>query len=343
MPTIVIDDISKYFGSVKAVQSAHLNIKDGDYVVLLGPSGCGKTTLLKMIAGIITPTKGRIEIGGADVTNVPPEERGIGFVFQNYALFPHMTALDNASYGPIARGEHPDKARRMATTMLELVHLGDRLDALPREMSGGMQQRLAMARAFATGSKLILLDEPTNALDAYLRAELRVELRRMAKRLGLTSIHVTHDQEESMALADQIVIMRNGRILQSGAPEEVYRQPNSPFVANFLGEANFMRANFENGKAKVLGQVIDAKLKGEQIAMIRPEHLKLGKKGAPIKLAGVRMLGPYFSYDADYEGMRLVVRTHDDKKGATHVTFNPKHVQFFEEPDEGLEKSLQVA
>jgi ABC-type Fe3+/spermidine/putrescine transport system ATPase subunit len=340
MPHIKVKEVSKYFGMLKAVQSVDLDIRDGEYVVLLGPSGCGKTTLLKMIAGIIMPTKGKIEIGNGDVTNTPPEERGIGFVFQNYALFPHMNALDNASYGKIARGENADKARRIATEMLEIVHLGERLGAFPRELSGGMQQRLALARALATGSKLLLLDEPTNALDAYLRAELRVELRRLAKKFRLTAIHVTHDQEEALALADKVIIMRGGKVLQIGTPDEVYNHPASPFVANFLGEANFLRANFENGKAIILGHEVVAKLSGEQIAVIRPEHFDLGKKGAKMKIINKRMLGPFYKYEIDCDGMRLVARSGRDRSEATRVSFSPKHVMFFNVPDEGLEKSL---
>ena len=342
MPRVKVKELTKYFGRLCAVKSASLDIKDGEYVVLLGPSGCGKTTLLKMIAGTVLPSSGKVEMGGRDVTSVPPEDRHIGFVFQNYALFPHMNALDNASYGKIARGENPDKAKRLAIEMLNLVHLGERLDAFPREMSGGMQQRLALARAFATGSKLVLLDEPTNALDAYLRAELRNELRRLAKELGLTVIHVTHDQEEALALADKVVIMRSGRILQVATPREAYFSPISPFVANFLGEANFLRASFEDGKAVILGHEVSAKLSGEHIAVIRPEHFDLGEKGAKMRMISKRMLGPFYKYSIDCEGMRLSVRSTKDRTGATHVSFNPKHVMFFKEPPEGLEKSLLI-
>jgi len=342
MPEIKVRGVSKYFRSVKALGGVDLDIRDREYVVLLGPSGCGKTTLLKIIAGILEPSGGRVAIGGRDMGGLPPEDRNIGFVFQNYALFPHLSALDNAAYGLLARGSNPDKARRIAKEMLSLVHLAERSGAIPRELSGGMQQRLAVARALATGSKLLLLDEPMNALDAYIRKELRLELRRMVKRLGLTAIHVTHDQEEAMALADKVVIMRNGRILQVGTPGEVYNHPASPFVANFLGEANFLRANFERGRAKLLGQEISAKLSGEYIAVIRPEDLELGSSGARIKIVGERMLGPFFRYDVDYEGMRLAVRACEDRSGATRVAFNPERVIFFKEPEEGLEKSLLI-
>lgn len=340
MPDIKVRGVSKYFGSVKALHGVDLDLLDREYTVLLGPSGCGKTTLLKIIAGIVEPASGSVSIGRAEVVGVPPEDRGIGFVFQNYALFPHMSALNNAAYGLVARGTAPDKARRVAQEMLELVHLGQRGEALPRELSGGMQQRLAMARALATGSKTMLLDEPMNALDAHIRLELRMELRRMVKKLGLTAVHVTHDQEEAMALADRIVIMRKGQVLQVGTPHEVYRRPASPFVAGFLGEANFLRAHFENGKAELLGKRVGARLNGDYVAVIRPERLQLGGKGAKVKIVEGRMFGPYYKYDVDYEGMRLGVRTRVEKAGATRLAFDPRDVLFFKEPEEGLEKSL---
>jgi len=342
MPHVKIKGVSKYYSSVKALHNVDLDIRNGEYVVLLGPSGCGKTTLLKIIAGIVEPTSGAVSISGNDVTNVPPEERGIGFVFQNYALFPHMSALENACYGLLARGEKPEIAKRIAAEMLGLVHLAERQDALPRELSGGMQQRLAMARALATGSKLILLDEPMNALDAHIRAELRVELRRMAKQLGLTAIHVTHDQEEAMALADKIVIMKKGQVLQVGTPKEVYDRPANPFVAGFLGEANFLRAKFEKGRTMLLGHEIKAKLSGEYVGVIRPEHLHLRKNGASVKIIGSKRLGPFYRFDVDYQGMVLSVRTGYDRSGLSHLTFDPKNVLFFKEPEEGLEKFLAV-
>ncbi len=342
MPEIKVRGVSKYFGSVKALGRVDLDIRDREYVVLLGPSGCGKTTLLKIIAGILEPSGGRVSIGGREMAGLPPEDRNIGFVFQNYALFPHLSALDNAAYGLLARGGNPDKARRIAKEMLGLVHLAERAGAVPRELSGGMQQRLAVARALATGSRLLLLDEPMNALDAYIRKELRLELRRMVKRLGLTAIHVTHDQEEAMALADRIVIMRDGYVLQVGTPREVYKSPTSPFVANFLGEANFLRVHFERGRAALLGGEIRESLKGDCIAAIRPEHLHLGMRGARMEIASTRLFGPYYRYEIDCDGLRLAVRSRADCKDATHVSFEKERVLLFREPEEGLEKSLQI-
>jgi ABC-type Fe3+/spermidine/putrescine transport system ATPase subunit len=342
MPDIRVRDVSKYYGSVRALAKVDLAIHDGDYTVLLGPSGCGKTTLLKIIAGILEPTSGNVRIGGKSMTGLAPEDRHIGFVFQNYALFPHLPVVDNAAYGLIARGENPDKARRIATDMLGLVHLEERTTAIPRELSGGMQQRLAMARALSTGSKLLLLDEPMNALDAYIRKELRVELRKMVKKLGLTAIHVTHDQEEAMALADKVVIMRDGRIMQVGTPQEVYNHPINPFVANFLGEANFLRVHFEKGKAKLLGVELSEGLSGDYIAAIRPENMHLGNEGAKIKVANCRLFGPYYRFEIDYNGMRLLVRSKYENNDAKCVTFDPKDVLLFKEPEEGLEKSLKI-
>lgn len=340
VPRIQVRNASKYYGSVKALHNVDLEIADGDYVVLLGPSGCGKTTLLKIIAGIVQPTSGAVSIAGHDVTSVPPEDRGIGFVFQNYALFMHMNALENASYGLLARGESMEKAHRIGNEMLSLVHLADRADAMPRELSGGMQQRLAIARAMATGSKLLLLDEPMNALDAHIRTELRGEMRRMVKSLGLTAIHVTHDQEEAMALADKIIIMRQGRILQAGTPQEVYLHPSSPFVASFLGEANFLRVDFDDGEAELLGRTVKTQLNGPYIACIRPENLRLGNNGVKVKIANCRPFGPFFKYDADFDGLALSVRTTHDQHDAAYLTFDPAEVLYFKEPAEGLEKSL---
>ena len=342
MPNIKVKGVSKYFGAVRALERVSLEIREGQYTVLLGPSGCGKTTLLKIIAGIITPSAGSIHIAGKDVTLLPPEDRGIGFLFQNYALFPHLSALDNAAYGPIARGGNPDKARRVAAGMLELVHLKGREGALPRELSGGMQQRLAMARALATGSKLLFLDEPTNALDAHIRVELRTELRRMAKKLGLTVIHVTHDQEEAMALADRIVIMKNGQILQAGNPYDVYHKPSSPFVAGFLGEANFLRVKFSGGSASLLGQKLRAALNGEYVAVIRPENLRFTAKGAQAQVASSRSYGPFYKHEVDCGGVRLQVRTTHRYEQTGRISFSPKNVLYFREPEEGLEKALGI-
>ncbi len=240
MPDVELIDVTKRYGKVLAVNNISLSVKDREYVTLLGPSGCGKTTTLRLIAGLAEPDEGKILISNREVTNTPPEDRGIGFVFQNYALFPHLDLWGNTIYGPTVKGWSGEDTEKLAKQMLEMVRLSGREDAFPDELSGGMQQRSALARALAAGTQLLLLDEPLGALDAKLREILRYELRKLVEDLKLTAIHVTHDQEEAMTISDKIVVMRKGSIEQTGTPQELYLQPKTPFIANFIGEANFL-------------------------------------------------------------------------------------------------------
>jgi ABC-type Fe3+/spermidine/putrescine transport system ATPase subunit len=223
-----------------ALDNVSLTVHDREYFSLLGPSGCGKTTLLRIIAGLIEPDSGEIYIGDKRVDNVPPEDREIGFVFQTFALFPHLTAWENVNYGPRVKNFDLKKAGAIGHEVLELVKLHERMNAYPSELSGGMMQRIAVARALAAGAKTLLLDEPLGQLDAKVRNEIRYEMRRMAKDLNLTAIHVTHDQAEAMSISDRIATMKKGRIVQVGTPQELYIQPNSIFVAHFIGESNFL-------------------------------------------------------------------------------------------------------
>lgn len=241
MPEIELRNITKRFGKkILAVNNVSLSIHDKEYFSLVGPSGCGKTTLLRMIAGLIQPDEGEIYINGKLVNNVPPEDRGIGFVFQTYALFPHMDVFDNVTYGPRVKAWDKDKAARLAREILEMVRLNQRVDAYPRELSGGMMQRVGVARALAAGGQILLLDEPLGALDAKIRFELRYDIRRLVKDLELTAVHVTHDQAEAMAVSDRIAVMKEGRVIQVGTPPELYMHPNDVFVAHFIGESNFL-------------------------------------------------------------------------------------------------------
>jgi ABC-type Fe3+/spermidine/putrescine transport system ATPase subunit len=242
MPDVKLLNVRKTFekGRIIAVDHVDLFVRDKEYLTLLGPSGCGKTTTLRMIAGLIEPDEGEIYIGDRLVSGLPPEDRDIGYVFQQYALFPHMDVWDNVTYGPNVKGWDEKKSEGIGREMLELVRLYERTDAFPRELSGGMQQRIALARALAAGAKLLLLDEPLGALDAKIRNELRYELRKLVKDLELTAIHVTHDQGEAMAISDRIAVMRKGRILQVGTPQELYLKPQHLFVAHFIGESNFL-------------------------------------------------------------------------------------------------------
>ncbi len=240
MPEVRVVNLTKKFGNIIAIDNVTLTIHDQEYFSLLGPSGCGKTTLLRLIAGLIDPDSGEIYIGDKLVNDVPPEDRDIGFVFQTFALFPHMTAWNNVTYGPKVKGFDMAEATTVGHEVLEMVKLHERLDAFPNELSGGMMQRVAVARALAAGAQLLLMDEALGQLDAKVRTEIRYEIRRMAKDLKLTGIHVTHDQSEAMAISDRIAVMRKGKILQVGTPQELYMKPESIFVAHFIGESNFL-------------------------------------------------------------------------------------------------------
>lgn len=211
MPDVRIENVTKKFGKLVAVDGVSLHVHEREYFALLGPSGCGKTTLLRLIAGLIHPDSGQIYIGDKLVNEVPPEDRDIGFVFQTFALFPHMNSWNNVTYGPRVKGFEMKKAETIGHEVLEMVKLHERLDAFPSELSGGMMQRIAVARALAAGAKTLLLDEPLGQLDAKVRTELRYEIRRMTKDLGLTAIHVTHDQSEAMAISDRIAVMKKGK------------------------------------------------------------------------------------------------------------------------------------
>jgi len=275
MPDVRIVNVTKRFGKIVAVDNVSLHIYDKEYFSLLGPSGCGKTTLLRLIAGLIQPDEGEIYIGDKLVNDVPPEDRDVGFVFQTFALFPHMNAWDNVIYGPRVKGFDMRKAETIGHEVLEMVRLHERLDAFPNELSGGMMQRIAVARALAAGAKLLLLDEPLGQLDAKVRNELRYEIRRMAKDLELTAIHVTHDQSEAMAISDRIAVMKKGKILQVGTPGELYMNPQSIFVAHFIGESNFL----EGYVSKISGKAIIVELRGGiKIQAVNNKGVKEGEK-----------------------------------------------------------------
>jgi len=239
MPNIRLQGIVKRYGDINAAEDLNLEIEDGEYLCLLGPTGAGKTTALRIISGLTRSDKGKIFFGDKLMNDVEPEDRKAVMLSQTYALFPQLTVAQNILFGPEIRDFPESMKEDTLNEMLNLVRLQNRPDAYPRELSGGMQQRTALARALASGAEVLLLDEPLRALDARLRISLRYELRDLAKSLGITTIHVTHDQEEALVMADRIAVIREGRIIQVGTPADVFDNPASPFVANFVGQSNF--------------------------------------------------------------------------------------------------------
>ncbi len=309
MARLEVENLRKRFGSVVAVDGVSFAVGGGEILVLLGPSGCGKTTVLRCIAGLERPDEGEIRLDGRSLLHLPPERREVGLVFQNYALFPHLTVEANVAYG-LRHGRHriPRKDRkRKVAELLALVGLSSYARRKPHELSEGQKQRVALARALAVEPQVLLLDEPLSALDAALRRELRRELRRILKDRGTTAVYVTHDQEEALALGDRVGIMREGRLEQVDRPQDLYLQPKTPFVAEFLGQANLWPARvlcIEQGKAWVAlaGEVVQAELldvpKGEEVLFFfRPEWVEIGA-------------GPFVAevQEAEFLGYRWEVR-----------------------------------
>ncbi|GAB2758218.1 ABC transporter ATP-binding protein [Terrabacter sp. AAH1] len=290
--------LTKSFATFTAVHPLDLTIEAGSFFALLGPSGCGKTTTLRMIAGLEDPTGGRITIGDEDITDTKAYQRNVNTVFQSYALFPHMTVVDNVMFGLKRRGDKD--AKRKAREALELVQLEQVATKRPTQLSGGMQQRVALARALVNRPDVLLLDEPLGALDLKLRRQMQIELKRIQQEVGLTFIHVTHDQEEAMTMADRIAVMNAGRMEQLGDPATLYERPSSTFVANFLGQSNLLRASVlgsESGNGVVRVRSHDTELEvvrdhlpqgvGDVWLGVRPEKLRLGESGGPNRLSGL--------------------------------------------------------
>lgn len=288
---IRVDRLSKHFGPVRGVDDVTLSVRAGEFVTLLGPSGCGKSTLLRIIGGFEEPTSGRIWLDGRDVTHVPPHRRAVNMVFQDYALFPHMSVERNVGFGLKVSGVPRKEIRSRAMEALELVGLANKAGAMPSELSGGQRQRVALARAIVRRPKVLLLDEPLSALDANLREAMQVELRHLHQKVGLTFIMVTHDQDEALAMADRIVVMREGRVVQSGSPEELYDSPATPYVADFVGTTNMFHSAVVDGAVDFHGQplrVTEAVARGGQTLFgFRPERARVLKPG---QASGINVL-----------------------------------------------------
>jgi putative spermidine/putrescine transport system ATP-binding protein len=279
-----LEDLRRRYGSVTALDGLSITLQPGELVALLGPSGCGKTTALRLLAGLEDLDGGRVLVGGKDMTRLPTNKRDIGMVFQAYSLFPHLTALENVAFGLRLRRIGNAERRRRAGEMLELVGLSAQADRYANQMSGGQQQRVALARALAIQPTVLLLDEPLSALDAKVRTQLRDEIRRVQLEVGITTLFVTHDQEEALAIADRVGVMRAGRLEQLDAPTTVYAKPATPFVAQFVGLTNRLPAVVEDGTARVLGvrlPLVDPSARpGRAVALVRPEALRLAAEDA---------------------------------------------------------------
>ncbi len=322
MSYLVLERVTKRFGSFTAVDGVSLAIEEGEFVCFLGPSGCGKTTLLRNIAGLDFPSTGRIVQAGREVTRLPPRERDFGIVFQSYALFPNLTVRRNIAYGLENRGMGRHAINARVEELLELVGLQEHADKYPAQLSGGQQQRVALARALAPSPGLLLLDEPLSALDAKVRLRLRREIRDLQRRLGVTTIMVTHDQEEALSVADRIVVMKDGRIEQIGTPIDIYQNPATPFVADFVGTMNFFRARVKRPGLCELGALslrcpTDGFHQGDEVILaIRPEDVVLGASEPQpdnrfrAEVLHSDFLGPYLRLDVgrgELGALRLIV------------------------------------
>lgn len=286
MSFVEIKNLKKNFGANQVVREVDLNIERGEFISLLGPSGCGKTTVLRMVAGFEQASSGRIIVDGQDMTYLSPAKRGVGMVFQAYALFPNMTVHDNVGFGLKIAGKPASEIKSRVVEMLELIKLPHLADRYPYQMSGGQQQRVALARALAISPRILLLDEPLSALDAKIRVSLREEIRTVQKKLGITTIFVTHDQEEALSMSDRVVVMSEGRIEQNGTPFEIYNQPKTSFVATFVGSLTKFEADIVNASTRQLtidGQAVTVQhdvtgTAGQKVKLaIRPEAIAMGK------------------------------------------------------------------
>ncbi len=318
MGTLLLEGLTKRYGDATVVGCVDLAVAQGELVALLGPSGCGKTTTLRMVAGFVEPSAGRVLIGGRDVTRLPPFARDTGMVFQSYALFPHRSVAGNVGFGLEMRKVGRAERDARVAEALRLVRLEGYAERLPRQLSGGQQQRVALARALVVGPAVFLLDEPLSNLDAKLRAEVGLEIRDLQKRLGLTTLMVTHDQDEALAMADRLVVMEHGRVLQAGSAEDLYERPANAFVAGFLGRCNLLPGSVEAAGLFRLRSGIavpcaeDAPRRAGLLA-VRPERVTITPgsdgAGAPGALRASTYLGARTEYHLDLAGERVIAVT----------------------------------
>ena len=351
---VELDGVTRTYGDTDALRDVSLSVRDGEFFTLVGPSGCGKTTTLRLIAGFESPTEGTIRIGGTGVTGVPPESRDIGVVFQNYALFPHMTVGENVGYG-LRFSDPPDGKSRdeRVAELLELVDLSGMQGRTPESLSGGQQQRVAIARALAPGPELLLLDEPMSALDARLRERLRLQVKRIQIELGITTVYVTHDQEEALSISDRMAVMHDGRVEQVGEPRAVYRRPDTRFVAEFVGDNNVFVGEVvgeavadPGGEGGSAGAQLIVDVDGTRFSIstdgrreagsaaagsravfcVRPEAMEpnAAENRFEARVTGSEFLGETTRIHLEWRGRELLLRTTEPLEGEVTFGFDPE-------------------
>jgi putative spermidine/putrescine transport system ATP-binding protein len=338
MARLQLQNVTKRYGDFHAVRDVTLDVPDGEFLVLLGPSGCGKTTTLRIIAGFVEATAGIVLLGGRDVTTLPPWKRNAGLVFQNYALFPHLTVAENVAFGLEMRKVPKAEIAPRVAEALRLVRLGHLGERLPRQLSGGQQQRVALARALVFKPDVLLLDEPLSNLDAKLRQEVRIEIRQLTRQLGLTTIMVTHDQEEALTMADRLVVMSDGSVRQLGTQQDLYERPADRFVAGFVGRSTFLEGAVEtSGKFRTDGG-LDIKCRNGSVGpaslALRPERISLGTEPLPgldNQLSGVVDFVSYLGANIDVHVLlpskeRVIVQIPNREDGLTLKTGDNVHV-----------------
>jgi len=354
MSAVEVVNVTKRYGNIIALDNVSLKVEKGEYVCILGPSGSGKSTLLKVIAGIVEPDEGEVYINGKPMRGVPLRERNIGIVMQDILLFPHMTVWDNVTYGPLVKAEA--NYEEVCEELVLSMGLKLRRKAMPSELSRGAQQKVAIARAVAAGAKLLLLDEPLGSIDQRAAKALRVELRELVKELGLTAIHVTHNQEEAMSIADKIVILRRGRIEQVGTPKEIYEKPASLFVVRFIGgEANFIEGvvleeepfTVDLGFTKLSLKTEKKFSKGDRVVVaFRPEHATVCSSRGSVKarVLEASFVGKYYRVFVEVNGANLIIKVPRREgmwiKEGSRVYLDINKAFVFKYPIEGLEKAI---
>ncbi len=348
---LVLDNLVKTFaarggvGEVTAVDGVSLDIRRGDLVTLLGPSGCGKTTTLRLIAGFEFPTSGQILLDGKAINDLPPHKRDMSMVFQSYAIFPHLNVFENIAYGLNVQRRPKDEIKRRVARVLELVELTGYENRAPNQLSGGQQQRVALARALVMEPKVLLMDEPLSNLDAKLREQMRGEIRRIQKQLGITSVYVTHDQVEAMTLSDQVVVMNKGVIDQVGSPDEIYRRPRTRFVADFIGRANFLESTVRDRHdgylaLDVLGTTVTVAAQaggftaGQSATLVlRPEMVEIDPPQPSVTgvVRRAAYLGNVIEYEIEAGGQTLAVVERDPRRMALHPEGQEVGLRFLED------------